>query len=67
MPADRRKPGRPRLDPAAPSVAVNLHLPVKQFDVYCRRALARGVSIAEVIRRDLRRLHRHDATDDAHD
>ena len=53
----RRKPGRPHIDPTDPvSAQVHLTLPSKEFDWYCQRALRRGLSLAEVIRGDLRRV-----------
>ena len=53
----RRKPGRPFIDPTDPSSAqVKLTLPSREFDFYCKRALRRGISLAEVIRGDLRRV-----------
>jgi hypothetical protein len=47
--------GRPRLDPTDRSVGVTLTLPERQFDEYCRRALRRGLTVPEIIRRDLQR------------
>jgi hypothetical protein len=53
----RRRPGRPPIDPTDPiSAQVHLTLPSREFDFYCKRALRRGISIAEVIRNDLRHV-----------
>ena len=49
----KNKPGRPRLDPAADTARVGVSLPVPQYDAYVKRALADGVSVPEIIRRDL--------------
>jgi hypothetical protein len=46
--------GRPRLDPADPSVKVTINLPSKQFDAYCVQASRDRVSLPEAIRRHLR-------------
>ena len=54
--ADRppRKPGRPPLDPAAPSVTVCVRLPVTRYDELHREASASRVTIPELIRCALR-------------
>jgi Ribbon-helix-helix protein, copG family len=54
--AEPRRPGRPPLDDADPSVPVTVTLPSKDFDALCKRALREGVSIPEIIRRDLREI-----------
>jgi len=46
-------PGRPPLDPNDPSKQVTIRLPSTKLDDYCRRALREGVSVPEVIRREL--------------
>jgi hypothetical protein len=52
---EARKPGRPRLDAAAPSASVHLKLPASVYDsVY--QARKQGESVQDVIRRHLRRL-----------
>lgn len=48
-----RRPGRRPIDPDGCSVQVGVTLPSKQFDDLCRRARAAGVSVPEMIRRDL--------------
>lgn len=47
---------RPRLDAQDPSVAVSLRMPSKQLDDLCKRALRAGVSVPEIIRRDLKSI-----------
>lgn len=49
----RTHPGRPPLDDDDPSVRVEVSMPSKQFDAYCRRALREDVSVPAIIRRDL--------------
>ncbi len=48
-----RKVGRPRLDADQPSRGVWLTLPLRTFDAYVTRALHEGVSVPEILRRDL--------------
>ena len=50
--------GRPPLDPAQPSTSVSVSLPMAQFDAFCVRAHYEGVSVPEIIRRDLRTAQR---------
>ena len=50
----KRAPGRPPLDEEDRSVPVSITLPSKQFDDICKRALRADVSVAEIIRRDLK-------------
>jgi hypothetical protein len=52
--------GRPPLDSADPSVPVHLKLPSKQYDAAYTRASAAGVSVPEILRRDLRRARDDD-------
>ena len=46
-----KRPGRPPLDPADPSVRVGVSLPTKQFDALCAQAQRDAISLPEVIRR----------------
>lgn len=48
---DPKRRGRPRLDEAR--VDVHVRLPARQFEVLCREAHARAVSVPEMIRRHL--------------
>jgi hypothetical protein len=51
-----KRPGRPTLaDDGEPSTQVGVRLPAKDFDELCRRASQDRVTVAEVIRRDIRR------------
>jgi hypothetical protein len=49
----KRGRGRPPLDPSARSVAIQLRVPARDYDVLYGRAQREGVSIPEVVRRDL--------------
>ena len=48
-----RRTGRPPLDPRDPSKKLTISLPSKQLDDYCKRAIREGVSVPEIVRRDL--------------
>jgi hypothetical protein len=50
-----RKPGRPPLDPAHPSVPVCFKVPARQYDDLLRRAQQERTSVGAVIRRSLQR------------
>ena len=50
----RSGPGRPRLDDTDASTQICLKVPGQQFDRLDERAQREGVSIPELIRRDLR-------------
>jgi hypothetical protein len=50
----KRSPGRPPLDDNDPSTQVGVRMPSKQFDDLYRRAQRERVSVAEIIRRELR-------------
>jgi hypothetical protein len=51
-----KKPGgRPPLDPRDPSVHVGVALPGQQYDAYAKQALREGVSVPEIIRRELQK------------
>jgi len=50
-----KRTGRPPIDDDDDSVPVCLSLPARQYDAICDRAQAAGVTVPEVIRRDLRR------------
>jgi hypothetical protein len=50
--------GRPRVDPTDRPAEVCLTLPAKQYDVLYTKARAEGVSIPEIIRRELARRER---------
>ena len=58
------KPGRPPVDRTDPSVPVHVKLPSRQYDAVFVRAAAAGVSVPEIVRRDLRRASRYDEDDD---
>lgn len=47
--------GRPPVDASDSSVYVSVTLPSKRYDDLCKRALDAGVSVSEIIRRDLAR------------
>jgi LDH2 family malate/lactate/ureidoglycolate dehydrogenase len=49
-----RREGRPSVDDDDTSVYVGVTLPGRQYDDYSQRALREGVSVPEVIRRELR-------------
>lgn len=49
------RPGRPALDEDGGSTQVGVRLPVKDFDALCKRASKDRITVAEVIRRDIRR------------
>jgi hypothetical protein len=51
----KKRPGRPSLDPGDPSVQTCLVLPSKLYDALDKRARDEEVSLAEIIRRDLRK------------
>lgn len=46
-----KKRGRPTIKAGEPSAAINLKLPVSQWDEVDRRARREGISSAEVVRR----------------
>jgi hypothetical protein len=50
----RRRPGRPRLDPDNPTVSVHVRLPAKQYDDASKAARDRRMSVPELVRRALR-------------
>ena len=52
-PTPPRKPGRPRLDAAAPSVSVSVRLSTKQYDELYTRAQHARCSVADIIRAEL--------------
>lgn len=54
---ETRRRGRPPLDTRDSSVQVGMTLPSRQYDDLCRRALREDVSVAEIIRRDLRKKY----------
>jgi hypothetical protein len=45
--------GRPPLDKDDPSVTVTVSLPSKKFEDLCTRAQREGLSVPEIVRRDL--------------
>lgn len=49
----KRPRGRPRVDPNDSSNSFTLTLASKDFAAYCQRARREGVSVAEMVRRDL--------------
>jgi len=51
--ADPKRPGRPPLDRADPSVQVCVSVPSQQYDSLYRSARDARVSVPEVIRRSL--------------
>lgn len=53
--ADDRRLGRPSVGGSSPSVGVHLRLPTPQYDRLCQRATAAGVSVPELLRRELQR------------
>lgn len=50
-----KRPGRPRIDPEDDSVSVNVTLPARQYDQVYADAQRDHVSVAEVIRRRLKK------------
>ena len=56
MAPPKKSTGRPPIDPADPSVGVHVRLPSQQYDATYQRAAAAGVSVPEMIRRDLQRV-----------
>jgi hypothetical protein len=50
----KHRPGRPSVDADDESTRLSVTLPTKQYDDLCRQALRDDVSLAEVIRRELR-------------
>jgi hypothetical protein len=48
-----KRPGRPRIDPAATSIRTSFRLPTPQYDDLCSRAKIARVSMSEYIRRHL--------------
>jgi hypothetical protein len=54
-----RRPGRPPLADDDPSVPVHLKLPSREYDEAYRRAQREGVSVPEIIRRELRQEFRN--------
>ena len=59
-----QKPGRPPLDSTSPSVPVHVKLPSREYDAAFLRAAAAGVSVPEILRRDMRRAASHDEDED---
>jgi hypothetical protein len=56
--------GRPTLDADGnPSQQVTVRLPPKEFDTLYKRATQHGMSVAEAIRRDIRRGGHRDPQD----
>jgi len=53
VPDERRKPGRPPLDPAG-SCALSFRISTKEFDRLCAEATRERLTLAEVVRRALR-------------
>lgn len=51
----RKRPGRPPLDPDDILCSVSVRLPSRIYDAFCRLALRQSVSVAEVLRQELRR------------
>jgi hypothetical protein len=51
----RRRPGRPPLSLSGPAESMSLRVDPLTHDEACRRALAEGRSVADVLRRALRR------------
>lgn len=49
------KPGRPRLDPADPSVRVTLSMPAARFDLVYQTARAERQTVSEFIRESIAR------------
>lgn len=49
-----KRPGRPPLDKDDRSVSFCVTLPAKQYDAYTRQAIREDVSVAEIIRRELK-------------
>ena len=62
--SEPKRRGRPPLVEHDRTISVSVALPSKQFDDLCRRALRDGVSVPEVIRREIRRADSR-ADDDA--
>jgi LDH2 family malate/lactate/ureidoglycolate dehydrogenase len=54
----KRAPGHPPLVDDDSSTEVGVTLPTRQFDEYSRRALREGVSVPEIIRRELQEKRR---------
>jgi hypothetical protein len=50
-----KRPGRPRLAAGDTSTPILLTVPTKQYDELARQAIRRDISIAEVVRRRLRK------------
>jgi hypothetical protein len=57
----RVRRGRPPLAKDDSSTEVGVTFPTKTFDAYAQRALLEDVSVAEIIRRDLRELKKRRA------
>jgi predicted HicB family RNase H-like nuclease len=51
MTPERRRTGRPPLDPHDPAVEFSLRLPSKRYDALYRQAREAHVSVAELVRR----------------
>ena len=64
MPDTRPKVGRPPLDRADRSTTLSIVLRSRQYDTLHRRAQRDGISIGEVIRRQLQDIDDDDDTDD---
>jgi len=56
--AGKRRPGRPRLDPADHSVDLHFRIPAKQYDAVYARAISARCNVPELIRRTLTRINR---------
>jgi hypothetical protein len=54
-----RRPGRPPLDPADPSVQVCIRFPAKRYDALYKAASASRTTVPDLIRRTLARVLRN--------
>jgi hypothetical protein len=51
---DRRKRGRPALDPEAPvSISLHVRVPAKQYDALCQRLVLTRETVSAALRRAL--------------
>jgi predicted HicB family RNase H-like nuclease len=55
MSENHKRPGRPPLKPGESSTSINVRIPVSDYDRACRVAIRQDRSVAEVLRRGLRR------------
>ena len=62
-PPSGRRPGRPNLVDGERTAAVNVRLPVSQFDKACGRATRERVTLPELLRRGLARVLDDDDAD----